>query len=65
MPPLEFAALAHRGDRELVADFGVPLEQVARRREDLGVGAAARRGRASAAAAPARVSVGRRGGARY
>jgi hypothetical protein len=33
--PREFAAIAHRPDRELAKRFGVPLEQIAHRRADL------------------------------
>jgi hypothetical protein len=36
-PACEFSALAHRHDRDLAAHFGVPVEQIARRRRDLAI----------------------------
>jgi hypothetical protein len=35
IPAREFRALAHRPDRDLAERFGVPVEQIARRRRDL------------------------------
>lgn len=35
LPHDEFAAIAHRPDREIAEHFGVPLEQIARRRNDV------------------------------
>jgi hypothetical protein len=40
IPAGEFAANAHRPDAELAERFGVPLEQIARRRDELGAGLA-------------------------
>jgi IrrE N-terminal-like domain len=37
IPQGEFAALAHRSDQELAERFRVPVEQIARRRDDLAV----------------------------
>jgi hypothetical protein len=35
MPADEFAATGQRSEQELADQFGVPLEQIAQRREDL------------------------------
>src|SRR4051794_41986367 len=40
MPAREFLAAACRSDHELAERFRVPLEQIARRREELGAGPA-------------------------